>query len=154
MFVAASVGSGVYTPDKHHALRAFLSPTVMHFSSVLVACLIIMTPIHRWTLLGLLVGADGLIGFVYAASVWRGMKHHGLLSLIDREDYTFYAICPVFGHVITVVAGILLLLRLNAGFGILALAIAVLLLVGIRNGWDMTLWTVMRPRNNVNSSKD
>ena len=40
LFVAASVGAGFFTHERHHALRAFLSPSVVHFSCVLAACLV------------------------------------------------------------------------------------------------------------------
>jgi hypothetical protein len=62
LFVAASVGSGFYTSDKRPALRAFLSPSLVHFTSVLTASLIAIAPMRSWTLLGLLVSGDGLFG--------------------------------------------------------------------------------------------
>jgi hypothetical protein len=39
MFVAASVGAGVFTEERQVGLRTFLSPTVVAFSLVLAASL-------------------------------------------------------------------------------------------------------------------
>ena len=36
MFVAASIGASVFTEKSRAAMQAFISPTVVHFTSVLV----------------------------------------------------------------------------------------------------------------------
>ncbi len=61
LFVAASVGSGVFTKDKQDALRALLSPSVVHFSCILAACLIAVSPLKGRILLGGLITSDGLL---------------------------------------------------------------------------------------------
>ncbi len=121
LFVAASVGSSIFTEDKQHALRAFLSPSVVHFSSVLVACLIAIAPVSGWVLLGLLVGADGLFGFVYCGLVWRSMVRHGLSRTIDMQDRLGYAALPAVGYVLVIAAGIALAWQHGIGCGVLAL---------------------------------
>jgi hypothetical protein len=146
MFVAASVGSGVYTKDRYHALRAFLSPTVVHFACALTACLFAIAPLRSWTLLGLLIGATGLYGIGYAVIVWRGLLRHGTTATIDLEDRICYAAIPAFGYAMMLAACIALLLRHEAGCALLAAAMGLLLLIGIRNAWDMTIFTVMRHR--------
>ena len=144
LFVAASVGSGVYTKDKHPALRLFLSPSVFHFTSVLAACLIAIAPIRDWMLLGLLIGGEGLFGIAYAGLVWRKMVRHGFTATINLEDRIWYAPLPAVGYAIMAASGAALLLQRPDSCGWIALAMGVLLLVGIRNAWDMTLWTVTR----------
>jgi hypothetical protein len=146
LFVAASVGSGVYTPEKHRALRAFLSPTVVHFSSVLAVCLIAMVPTQSWFLDGILVIGTGLFGLIYAVVVLRSMVQHGLIVTVDREDRIWYAALPIVSYLIVEAAGVALLFRMNLGCELLAMGLCCLLLVGVRNAWDMTLWTVMRRR--------
>jgi hypothetical protein len=144
LFVAASVGSRFYTESRLPAMRAFLSPTVVHFSSVLSSCLIAVIPAQSWTLIGILITGDGLFGVVYAGFVWRGMKRHGFHSTLDLEDRVWYAAMPALGHAITASAGITLLFRNATGCALLALAMGVLLLVGIRNAWDITVWAVIK----------
>src|SRR5262249_8085518 len=121
-------------------------PNLVHFTTVLAASLIAITPMHSWRLLGLLVSSDGLFGIVYSALVWRNMIRHGFSALIDLEDRICYAALPAIGHAIMVAAGITLAMRLDTGYEVLALAMGVLLLVGIRNTWDMTIFIVIRSR--------
>jgi hypothetical protein len=42
LFVAATVGSGVFSTDRRGALGMFLSASVVHFSSILATCLIVL----------------------------------------------------------------------------------------------------------------
>ncbi len=146
LFVAASVGSGVYTRDKHPALRVFLSPTVVHFSTVLAVCLVAMAPVRSWEIAGGLLGITGALGFAYAISVWRSLVRQDLMQGIDWEDRLWYAAIPAFSYVFVIVAGVGFWRRTEMGCQALALGSCLLMIAGIRNAWDMTLWTVMRPR--------
>jgi hypothetical protein len=144
LFVAASVGSGHYTQDNHPALRVFLSPSVFHFTCVLVACLIVVAPLRSWPLFGALIGADGLVGVAYTSLVWRNLIRHGFT--VDLEDRLWYAAVPVLCYAVLTAAAVMLLRGAAFGCEILAFAIGVLLLIGIRNAWDMTLFTILRRR--------
>ena len=146
LFVAASVGSGVFTADKRPALRAFLSPSVVHFASALAGCLMAIAPVRRWAILGLLVGGLGLFGILYSGLVWRSMVRHGLSATIDLEDRLWYAAFPALAYAILAAAGIVLVARSASGLDVLALGLGLLLLVGIRNAWDITVWTITRRR--------
>jgi hypothetical protein len=147
LFVAVSVGSTVFTAEKQHGLRTFLSPNVFHFTSVLAACLIGVAPTGNWATFATLIGCDGLFGLAYAGAVWRRMVRHGLSSRIGIEDRVWYAALPAVGYAIMIAAGAILLLQSDAGCGVLALAMGMLLLAGIRNAWDMTTWVVVRRRD-------
>ncbi len=147
LFVAASVGSSVYTRDKDHALRVFLSPTVVHFSSVLAGCLITMAPLRHWGTAGGMVAAEGILGVAYAALVWRKFVRHDLLTKIDMEDRLWYAAVPALAYVGVAGAGVTLCCGQAWGYAALATTLCVLLLAGMRNAWDMTLWTVMQAEN-------
>jgi hypothetical protein len=144
LFVAASVGSSFFSADKHPGLRAFLSPSVVHFSCVLAASLIAVSPLRSWILLGGLIAGDGLFGVLYACLVWRSMVRHGFSATIDLEDRTWYAALPAIGYLTMAAAGITLALRIESGCGVLAGAMGLLTFTGIRNAWDMTVWTVVR----------
>lgn len=146
LFVAASVGWQVFTPERQNGLRAFLSPSVVHFTSVLTACIIALAPLPGWRATGLLVAADGLAGAAYAIAVWRRMIVHRLTALIDREDFAWYALLPALGHAGLLGAGAVLALGRPEGCLVLALAMVMLLLAGIRNAWDMTVWVVLQRR--------
>ena len=144
LFVAASVGSGVFTLERPHALRVFLSPSVVHFTNVLIASLLIISPIRSRAPLGLLLGAEALFGIGYCVFVWRNMVRSGLSASLDLTDRTCYAALPAVGYICMIAAATMLASRTETGCVLLALATAGLLLIGIRNAWDITSWTVMR----------
>jgi hypothetical protein len=73
MFVAASIGAGVFTRDHQIGIRSFLSPTVVHFSAALIICLLATMPTQTWPRLGLFQTGTGAIGLVYSAWIWRRM---------------------------------------------------------------------------------
>jgi hypothetical protein len=52
LFVAASVAGGVFAQNRSGALRIFLSASVVHFSSILATCLMVLAPVRWWELLG------------------------------------------------------------------------------------------------------
>ena len=144
LFVAASIGSVIFTRERQVAFRAFVSSSVVHFASVLAAGLIVMLPVQSWMLAGVLVGADGLFGLVWGALVWRGMTRDGIITNIDWDDRLLYAAMPVCGHLVTAAAGIFLLMGDAVGLDVLAASAALVLFVGIRNAWDITAWSVLR----------
>jgi hypothetical protein len=144
MFVAASIGTGVFTRAHQAGIRSFLSPTVVHFTAVLVVCLLAMIPTQTWFVLGVLLGGVGGIGLVYSIWVWRRMLKHGIMGEIDTVDRLLYALLPLVAYVLVIAAGAGLIKQSGAGLNILAVALIVLLLIGIRNAWDMTVWIIDR----------
>jgi hypothetical protein len=147
LFVAASVSSGILDQSKHHALGSFWTPSVVHFSCVLVGCVVALCPLQSWLLFGILVFCVGGFGLCYSAVVLRRMILHGLMRTIDLEDRALYCALPAVGYVVMTAAGITLLSRTEWGCDVLAGAMCLLLLVGIRNAWDITAWSVMRRPN-------
>ena len=127
MFVAASIGASVFTEKNRAAMKAFISPTVVHFTAVLVVAIVSLIPSHDWPAFAGLLALVGIPGAVYSANLWRQL-FIGRSFNIDIVDRLFYALIPVLGY--------LLLL--------LAAAQITLLLAGIRNAWDMMLWIVIR----------
>jgi hypothetical protein len=146
LFVAATLASGVFSADRRAPARVFLSATVVHFSSVLVLSLIVLAPLENWRLLGLLVLAGGLVGIAYCGLVWRDAKRDGLVAAIDLEDRVWYAVLPVVIYLCEVASGVMLAGRWEMGGVTLAIALTLLLVVGIHNAWDITIWSVTRRR--------
>lgn len=144
LFVAATVGSGVFSLDRRAPLRVFLSATVVHFSSVLAVSLIILLPLTNWLLLGAMVLVCGLVGLGYSGLALRDSVRDGLITNIDWEDRTWYGVLPVLAYVTECAAGGLFACDTAAGCAVLAAAMGLLLVVGIHNAWDITVWTMTR----------
>ena len=144
MFVAASVGTGVFTHERQVGLRTFLSPTVVAFSVVLAASLIGVLPVFSWCVPSFLLVGNGLLGVGYSWLVWRRMLRGGIVKSIDLEDRAWYTIVPAVTYLVLAMAGVALGIETQAACTLLAIGVCLLLLAGIRNAWDMTTWIVLR----------
>ena len=154
MFVAASVGTGVFTRERQVGLRTFLSPTVVAFSSVLAASLIGVLPAARCVVPGVLLLGVGGFGLAYSAMVWRRMVREGLARSIDLEDRIGYAAVPAAAYALLAGAGAAFTLQAEAACGVMAAGMGLLLLAGIRNAWDMTTWVVMNRQAMTGEAND
>ncbi len=143
MFVSASIGATVFNEKHRAALEAFITPTVVHFAAALFASLAIMIPEHRWESLAALLGVGGIAGLVYSGRVVVQLivRHRFNVDLTDRM---FYALIPVVGYVLALAAAALAFAHSGVSAYLMAAALLVLLLAGLRNAWDMTLWIMLR----------
>ena len=89
LFVAATVGSGVFTSGRRAALRVFLSASVVNFSNILASSLIVVSPVRNWTLFGVLITGCGVFGLAHSGLAWRDTLRDGLIASIDLEDRTW-----------------------------------------------------------------
>jgi hypothetical protein len=143
MFVAASIGATVFNEESRAAMAAFITPTVVHFGAVLFACLVVTIPTHSWHSLGTLLGAGGLAGTIHSGRllVQLIIRHSFKVELIDR---LFYVLIPLAGYLIALMAAALLFAQSAVGADLMAVALLMLLLAGLRNAWDMMVWIVLK----------
>ena len=143
IFVAASIGAQVFTERSREAMRAFISPTVVHFGAVLFICMAVTVPSQTWVTLAVLLILGGAAGTLYAARVWVQIFVRRSFA-VDVIDRLFYALIPVAGYLLVAGAAFLLLERSQWSLEVLSAALITLLYAGIRNAWDMTMWIVIR----------
>jgi hypothetical protein len=146
LFVAASVGSRAFTDGRRSALRVFLSASVIHFSTILTACLITMVPTQSWKSPGMMIAACGIFGLAYYGLTWRDMLKDGLSKSIDWDDRIWYAAFPVIVYLLEAGSGVALAWHMDLGCLAVGLAMWMLLVIGIHNAWDITVWSITRPR--------
>jgi hypothetical protein len=146
MFVAASIGAGVFTAAHQAGIRSFLSPTVVHFSAVLIVCLFGTFPAQDRMLFGIFQTCVGAIGLVYSGVVSRRMIKHGMIATIDLADRLWYVVLPMGAYLLVIAAGASLWQRSGFSLNLLATSLILLMLIGIRNAWDMTIWIIDRRR--------
>jgi hypothetical protein len=139
-FIVASLASGV--KERSLGMRGFISPTTVHLASVLVGSAILAVPrVHPWAV-AFLLGFGGLLGTIYGvvvtARIW-GMK-------LAIEDRLFYALLPVLAYAAMLAASIMVVLQIDDPLYVLASSLVLLLVIGIRNAWDMASFLIMRER--------
>jgi hypothetical protein len=143
MFVTATIGANLFTEANREAMRAFLSPTVVHFSTVLLVCIAAVIPDESWRSFAILLAVCGVVGLVHSARVWLQLFVRRTFR-VDVMDRLFYALIPVLGYVLVLASAVLLFMQWATGLLVLAAALMTLLLAGIRNAWDMTTFIVIR----------
>ena len=102
--------------------------------------------IHPYYTVALAAPLGGLVGIAYCGLVWRDAMRDGLSAAIDMEDRVWYVVLPVAIYLCEVASGVMLAVGSAAGGVALAVALTLLLVVGIHNAWDITIWTVTRRR--------
>jgi hypothetical protein len=142
LFVAASIASGVFSADRTGPMRIFLSATVVHFSSILAASLLVLAPLGNQVFLGALIVAGGVVGLGYYGVTWRDIVQDGLIKRIDLEDRIWYAYLPVACYLMETATGGTLIMGFPMAPAALAAALGALLLIGIHNAWDITVWSI------------
>ena len=143
-FVAASFGAAYFNVEREAGLRAFLTPTVLHFAAVLIACLVVIAPSHSNLSLGIALGAGSLLGLGYSLRVWVTVRLRHFE--IDREDRLWYLLAPITSYLLMAAAAILAFASPASpiALDILAVSLGLLLVLGIRNAWDMAVWIAVR----------
>jgi len=143
MFIAASIGAQIFKEENRGAMEAFISPTVVHFSTTLFVSIFATVPVHSGLPLTALFVVIGLAGFAFSARVWVQLLIRRSFR-VDVIDRLFYALIPCGGHLLVPIAGVTLIMHPELGLDCLAAASLILLFAGIRNAWDMTMWIVIK----------
>jgi len=144
IFVAASIGAGLFTGKLKDVMGAFITPTIIHFSSVLFVCIVAMVPSLSSVSLAAFTGVIALIGIGYSCSTLLRIsnRYSSATSFMDR---LWYALTPAGGYLILAIATLEPLIRSSARPSWIAIAVSILLLAGIRNAWAITAWIAIQP---------
>ena len=143
MFLAATIGATVFNEANRAALAAFITPTVIHFAAVMFACLVMTIPTHTWHSLGIVLSVGALAGTVHSGRllVQLIIRHRFNVDLVDR---LFYVLVPLIAYLVALTAAVLLFERSAIGADLMAAALLMLLIAGLRNAWDMMTWIMIK----------
>jgi hypothetical protein len=138
MFVVTTLIAGIDThlATLNAAVSAFNTPIVVQFGAILLLAGILSAPWQSFASLRLLLGLVGLGMVFYSIVVLRRMwrvPHYQS----TREDWLWYLALPLLAHLLFIVAAVMLAGNPAPALYIVGSAMILLLLVGIRNAWDM-----------------
>jgi hypothetical protein len=123
-------------------VRAFLTPTIVHFCGVLALAAYLSMPHQRLLTLSLGFEAGGVAGVIYGVYIGRTMRRVDYAAV--REDWIWNVILPTLVYAALFLMGILIWHRAaETLFGVAALSL-LMLLIGIHNAWDIAVWMAMR----------
>ena len=139
-FIVATLASEL--KERTLGLRGFITPTAVYLGSVLVGSAILTAPTLTPFALALLLGIGGAAGAVYAVIVATRVWNMNL----DLADRACYVVIPILAYAAIAVAAVLESWAFAWTFDTLAVALVVILIVGMRNAWDMATFMIMRNR--------
>ena len=93
-------------------------------------------PTHTRASFAVLIGLNGLAGVVYSGMIVGNLTRHHAADLADRLGY---GVVPFIAYAAMFVAAALFLTASQAGPDLLAAALVSLLVVNVRNAWDLAL---------------
>jgi hypothetical protein len=142
MFVVISIGVGFLTRERLPGTHAYITSTLVHLGAVVLASLWTMVPPVEWVSFGIVMIVGGAVAFLYVATMTMAVHRFSF----DWTDYVWYAIIPLIGYAALVGAGVLSIVADIHAVEVLAAAVVLLLICGVRNAWDMILVIVLRPQ--------
>jgi hypothetical protein len=136
LFVVASIGASVLTPESAGATRTFMSPVAFHYANVLFLGLVALIPTQTYESFGLTLGVAATGSLVYSIVILIRVLRD---SRADMADNLAYGAVPAVCYTAGLVSSVLILRESSAGLNVLAGAALLLLVVNIRNAWDLML---------------
>ncbi len=143
MFVVVALRTEARVEGAEGGVRAFGSPTVVHFCAVLLVAAILSIPGQTISSLAVCMGAAGIAGL--ALSAWVVMQARRQKSYAPvLSDWIWHVALP-FAAYASLVAAAVALSRLPApALDMVAAAVLLLLFIGIHNAWDAAVWIAAR----------
>jgi len=121
---------------------AFATPTIVHFSTVLLLSAVLRAPWHSVTPVAVLWGFTGVAGIIYMASVARRMQAQTTYKP-DREDLLFHIVLPVVANALIALSALATAWEERGALFAVAGATLLLLFIGIHNSWDAIAYQVL-----------
>ena len=153
MFVVTTLIAGIdaHLSTLNAAVSAYNTPTVVHFGTVLLLAGVLSAPWQTFSSLSFLLGLLALGMVLYSIIVLRRMRQvpHYQSTL---EDWLWYLAFPLLAHVLLIIAAFVLPKNPSSALYIVGATMLLLLLVGIRNAWDMVTFLAVERAHSENKS--
>ena len=145
-FVVIALIAESRTPGGMREIRAFGSPTIVHFCASLLISAVLSAPWNSLQSAGIALTICGVAGIVYALNVIR----HARLQTgykPDAEDVWWYIVSPLVLYSAWTVSGTLLAWNHPSALFAIAMIALLLLFLGIHNSWDTVTYIAIERRN-------
>lgn len=134
-----------HPPVDTRAGAAFASPTIVHFSAVLLVTVLMRMPWHALTTVAALWAVLGFAGVFYVAVVGRRM-HTQTAYQPDLEDWIFHGALPIAGYGTLAISALAMPSNESSSLFGVAAAVLILLFTAIHNAWDAVAYHVLVAR--------
>jgi hypothetical protein len=152
-FVVIALVADVRPQGSADTIDAFGTPTIVHFSGVLLVAATLSAP---WqTMLGpdLILGATGIAGLIYGTLVARRARRQTAYQPVF-EDWLWHVGLPSVAYLVLFVAAIALRRYPTSALFMVGAAALLLLFVGIHNAWDSVAYIATQSLREPNKPRD
>jgi hypothetical protein len=134
-------------------VKAFGTPQVVHFCTVLFLAAVCTTPGHssKSLSISLTISAAAALAFTIRA-VFHATRTTGYQPV--WEDWLWHAILPLIAYISLLVAGICTYARPAPALYFVAATALLLLFVGIHNAWDTALYISTRKKEEARAASE
>jgi len=142
LFVAVSIGVGYLTRERAGATRLFFSPVIIHFSAALVISAIALTPPTHPTFIEIALALTGAIGVIVSGTILVQVARSDYAEVVFVDHFGYGGV-PAAAYAAIGASALLAAQGWTWSLHLLGASVVTLLLVNIRNAWDLML-TVVR----------
>lgn len=146
MFVVIALIPETHVRRDAEALHAFSTPTVVHFSAIVLLSALITMPRRAMWSLEVCIAVMGSAGIVYAGFVTRRAKRQSAYAP-ELEDWIFHSALPVVAYASLFLSSLCLVRAPEDALLAVAGSALLLLFIGIHNAWDNAVWMTTAGRN-------
>jgi hypothetical protein len=134
--------------EESGAGTAFSTPSIMHFSTVLLLAAVLVMPWHVVAGVAIISSLAGLVGTMYMiVTAWRLRAQQSYKPVM--EDWFFRVVLPTAAYIsLTASAYLIRFVVRTALFGVASAAL-LLLFIGIHNAWDNVTYLVFVKKHEV-----
>ena len=153
MFVVIAIVADSPQTRDASAIKAFGTPTMVHFCVALLVSAVTSAPWHRIWSLAAAIAAIGIGGITYGCIVIaRAIRQTGYKPVF--QDWLWYMALPLVAHVTFVIAGLLLPRLADGALFFIGTATLLLLLIGIHNAWDTVTYIAIDMRDTTRTQEN
>jgi hypothetical protein len=145
-FVVIALISDAQATRSMLEIRAFGTPTIVHFCVALLIAAIASAPWHAIWQPGACLAICGAAGVAYSVRVISHARNQSGYAP-DAEDWFWYAALPLVAYAALLAGGILFAARSVAGLFVVAATAVVLTFNGIHNAWDTVTFIAVGGHN-------
>jgi hypothetical protein len=128
---------------------AFGTPTIVHFSAVLLVSALLRAPWHAYTSVQLLCAIAGVCGSAYVMLTARRMRVQPTYKP-QFEDWAFHVLLPGTAYAMLAGAALMVPSHFRQSLFTIAAASLLLLFAAIHNAWDAVAYHVLVNRGHEN----
>ena len=133
------------------AIRAYATPTIVHFSAVLLLAGVLGMPRHTTGSLAAVLIIIALGGLGYVAWITLEARRQDSYSPV-RSDWAWHTIMPMVAYAAILIAGSMASGSTAASLYVVGSSILLLLFIGIHNAWDGAVYMLQNASRSTSDS--